>query len=104
MTPLLVHGQSEPRAAAAHSRAEEGNRRETKAQDKQGDAKTRSIKERRGEVDSLGKILAKAAPRSPGKSLAGATHPTPAERATLEPTGSDPINYIGTRAREAPPW
>ena len=28
LTPLLVHGQSEPRAMAAHSRAKEGSRRE----------------------------------------------------------------------------
>ena len=28
----------------------------------------------------------------------------PAERATLEPTGSDPINCVGTKAREAPLW
>ena len=42
--------------------------------------------------------------RSPGKSLAGATCPTPAERATLEPKGSNAINHIGTKAREAPPW
>ena len=104
MTPLLVHGQSEPRAAATLSRAEEGSRREAEAQDNQGDAKTRSAGGQEGEVDSLGKILAEAAPRSPGKSLAGATCPTPAERATLEPTGSNPTNYIGTKAREAPLW
>ena len=28
----------------------------------------------------------------------------PAEQATLEPTGSNPTNYIGTKAREAPLW
>ena len=28
----------------------------------------------------------------------------PAEQATLEPTGSNIINYIGTKAREAPLW
>ena len=28
----------------------------------------------------------------------------PAEQATLEPTGSNPTNYIGTRAWEAPLW
>ena len=99
-----MHGQSEPRAAATLSMAEEGSRREAEAQDNQGDAKTRSAGGQEGEVDSLGKILAEAVPRSPVKILAGATCPTPAERATLEPTGSDPINYIGTRAREAPPW
>ena len=33
LTPLLVHGQSEPRAAATLSRAEEGSRREAEAQD-----------------------------------------------------------------------
>ena len=28
----------------------------------------------------------------------------PIERATLEPKGSNTINHIGTKAREAPPW
>ena len=28
----------------------------------------------------------------------------PAERATLEPKGSNTINHIATEAREAPPW
>lgn len=79
MTPLLVHGQSEPLAVATLSREEEGSRREAKAQDDQGDAKTGSAGGQEGPVDSLGKILAEAAPRSPGKSLAGATCPMPAE-------------------------
>ncbi|EMS63710.1 Tubulin beta-2 chain [Triticum urartu] len=40
----------------------------------------------------------------PGKTLAGATCPMPAERAALEPRGSNAINHIGTKAQEAPPW
>lgn len=28
----------------------------------------------------------------------------PAERATLEPKGSNTISHIGTKAQEAPPW
>ena len=68
LTPLLVHGQSEPRAAATLSRAEEGSRREAKAQDNQGNAKTRNTE---GEVDSLGKILAEAASAAPARALPG---------------------------------
>ena len=64
---------------ATLSREREGSRREAEAQDNQGDAKTRSVGGQEGEVDSLGKILAEAAPRSLGKSLTGATCPTPAE-------------------------
>ena len=79
MTPLLVHGQSEPRATATLSRAEEGSRREAEAQDNQGNAKTRNAREQEGEVGSLGTILAEAAPRNPGKSLAEATCLMPAE-------------------------
>ena len=79
MTPLLVHRQSEPRAAATLSRAEEGSLREAEAQYNQGGAKTRSTGGQEGEVDSLVKILAEEAPRSPGKSLAGATCLTLAE-------------------------
>ena len=30
--------------------------------------------------------------------------PDAGEQATLEPTGSNPTNYIGTKAREAPLW
>ena len=73
-----MHGQS---STATLSKAEEGSRREAEAQDGQGNAKTKDTKEREGEVDSPGKILAGAA------SAAGATCPTPAERATLEPKG-----------------
>ena len=40
----------------------------------------------------------------PGKSLAMATCPMPAKRAALETRGSNAINHIGTKAREAPPW
>ena len=55
-------------------------------------------------MDFPGKTLAEPGPRNPGKSLAGATCPTPAECATLEPKGSNAIEHIGTKAREAPPW
>ena len=50
MTPLLVHGQSEPRAAATPSRAEEGSRREAEAPDGQGNTKTRNTGEQKGEL------------------------------------------------------
>ena len=83
-----MNGQSEPRAAATPSRAEEGSRREAEAQDNQGNAKTRNTGEQRGEVDSPGKIPCRGGLHGPGKGLAGATFPTPLERATLEPKGS----------------
>ena len=59
-------------------------------------------KEQEGEVDFPGKIC-RGGPRNPGKGLAGATCPTPAECATLEPEVSNIINHIGTKARDAPP-
>ena len=43
-------------------------------------------------------------PQRPRQDPCRAARPTPAERATLEPTVSNPTNYIGTRAREAPTW
>ena len=84
-TPLLVHRQSEPRATAARSRAKEGSRREAEAQDGQGNAKTRNTKEQR---DKAG---------SPGKTLAGATCPMPAERAALEPRVPTPSTTLEPR-------
>ena len=84
-----MHGQSEPHATATLSRAQEGSRREAKAQDGQGNAKTKDTKEGEGEVDSPGKALARGSLRGPGKSLAGATCPMLTERATLEPTVSN---------------
>ena len=75
LTPLLVHGQSEPRTTATLSRAEEGSRREAEAQDNQGNAKTRNTGEQEGEVDSLSKILAEAASAAPASPFAGATRP-----------------------------
>ena len=71
LTPLLVHGQSEPHATATLSRAEEGSRREAEARDNQGNAKTRNAGEEEGEVDSLGKILAEAASTAPARALPG---------------------------------
>ena len=100
LTPLLVHRQSEPRAAVAHSRAEEGSRRETEAQDKQGDAKTRSIKEQRGEVDSPGKTLAGAASAAPARALPGQLAQRQQSEPPLSPRVPDAANnYIGPSAR-----
>ena len=66
-----MHGQSEPRAAATLSRAEEGSRREAEAQDNQDNAKTRNTKEQEGEVDSPGKALAGVASAAPARALPG---------------------------------
>ena len=71
LTPLLVHGQSEPRATATLSRAKEGNREEAGAQDGQGNTKTRNTKEQEGKVDSPGKALAGAASAAPARALPG---------------------------------
>ena len=55
LTPLLVHGQSEP-----HPRPHlAGQRREAGAQDNRGNAKARKTKEQRGEVGPPGKGLAR---------------------------------------------
>ena len=96
MTPLLVHGQSEPRSAATVNKVEEGSQREAEARDDQGDDKTGSTGGQEVEVDSLGKILAGAAPAAPARALPGQlsqcqrskpplSPPTPTQPAALEP-------------------
>ena len=55
-------------------------------------------------MDSTGKALAGGSLHGPGKSLVGATRPTPTERAALEPTNANPTDHGWTRAREAPLW
>jgi len=103
LTPLLVHGQSEPRATATLSRAEEGSRREAEAQDNQGNAKTRNAGEQEGEVDSLGKILAEAASAAPAKALPGQLARLQQSKPPLSPrVPTPPTNYIRTKAWEAP--
>ena len=76
---------------------------ETKAQDGQSNARTETQRAR-GRGGLPRQDPCRGGLRGPGKSLAGATCPTPAERATLEPQVSNIINHIGTKAREAPPW
>src|SRR3989337_3001182 len=71
LTPLLVHRQSEPRAAATLSRAEEGSRREAEAQDNQSNAKTRNTKSKRASWTPPGKTLAGAAPAALARTLPG---------------------------------
>ena len=86
--------------AATLSRAEEGSQRY-----KTGKATPRPETQRaRGRGGLPRQDPRWGSLRSLGKILAGATCPTPAERATLEPKGSNTINHIGTKAREAPPW
>src|SRR3990170_6683582 len=99
-----MHGQSEPRATATLNRAEEGSRREAKAQDNQSNAKTRNTKSKSARWATPRQDPCRGGPHIPGKSLAGAACLTPVERAFLEPKGSNAINHIGTKAREAPPW
>ena len=69
-----------------------------------GNAKARNTRQQRGEVETPGKAFAGAASAAPARTLPGQLARTPTERATLEPTGSNPTNYDWTRAREAPLW
>ena len=66
-----MHGQSEPRAAATLSGAEEGSRREAKAQDSQGNAKAKNTKKQKDEAGSPSKTLAGAASVAPASPLPG---------------------------------
>ena len=59
-TPLLMHGQSEPRPWPHQA----GQRREAGAQGNQSNAKTKRHKDQEGEVDSPGKTLAGALARA----------------------------------------
>ena len=91
--------------AATLNKAEEGSRRETEAQDEQGNAKTRSIKEQRGEVDCPGKTLAGAASAAPARALPGQLAQRQQSEPPLRPKVPNATNnYTRTRAREAPPW
>src|SRR4051812_13497747 len=103
-TPLLVHGQSEPCAAATRSRAKEGSRREAEAQQKTIKATPRpETQDNKGVGWSpLTRPLPGQASAAPARTLPGQLAQTPTERATLEPTGSNPTNYGWTRAPEAP--
>ena len=69
MTPCARAVRATP--AATLSRAEEGSRREAKAQDNQGNAKTRNTGEQEGEVDSPGKALVEAASAALARALPG---------------------------------
>ena len=100
-----MHGQSEPRAAATPSRAEEGSRREAKAQDNRGNAKTRNTKEQEGEVDSPGKAPAGAVSPAPARGMPGQLAQRQQSEPPLSPRVPNAVNnYIGPRAREAPLW
>ena len=103
MTPLLVHGQSEPRAMATLSRAEEGSRREAEAQDKQDNAKTKNPKSRGAKQVPPARPLPGGL-SGPGKTLAGTAGPTPTERATIEPTAPNAVINMGPGLGKAPLW
>src|SRR3989337_1943809 len=58
LTPLLVHGQSEPRAAATLSRAEEGSRRRSRITRQPKQRQDQKHKEKEDKVDPPAKPLA----------------------------------------------
>ena len=91
-----MHEQSEPRATATLSRAEEGSRREAKTRDNQGNTKTGMAGEQLGKVDSLSKILAEAASAAPARALPGQlaqcqrSKPPLSSQAPTQPTTLEP--------------
>ena len=93
---------------ATHNRphlARQGRRTMVEPKDKISKATPRPRhREQRDEAGSLGKVLAGAASAAPARPFPGQPAPTPTERATLEPAGSNPTNCGWTRAREAPLW
>ena len=89
---------------ATPSRAGEVNQGKTEAQDSQSNAKTKNAKKQRGGAVSPDKTLAGDSLSNPGKTLAGAAHPTPTERATLEPTVLNAIIHVGPGLGKAPLW
>lgn len=100
-TPLLLHGQSEPRPRPQQA----GQRREAGAQGNQSDAKTERHKEQEGEVDSTRKTLAGAASAAPVRALPGQLARRQKSEPPLSPrVPTPPTNHIGTKAREAPLW
>ena len=92
MTPLLVHGQSEPPAMATHNRAGKGSRRRSRSHKaKQSNDKDQGHKDQIGVAGSPARTLAGAASAAPARPLPGQLAPTPTERATLEPMASNTI-------------
>src|SRR3989337_2101520 len=98
LTPLLVHGQSEPRATATLRRAEEGSRRRSHGTRQPKQCQDQKHKEQECKVGLPGR------PPQPRQEPCRGTCQTPVERAFLEPKVSKAINHIGTKAREALPW
>ena len=61
-------------------------------------------REKEGEVDSPGKTLAGVASAASARTLPGQLAWLQQSAPPLSPRGSNTINHIGTKAREAPPW
>ena len=95
LTPLLVRGRSEPRAATTLSREEQGSRREAEGPRQTRQHQGRDHKEQRDEAGSPDKTLARAASAAPTRPLPGWFAQTPVECATIEPTVSNNINHVG---------
>ena len=99
MTPLLVHGQSEPRPRPQLA----GQGREAGAQDSQGNAKTRDTKGKRARWTPSARPLPRQPPQPRQEPCRGSL---PDANRVHHPwaEGSNSINHIGTKARGAPPW
>ena len=102
LTPLLVHGQSEPPATATHNRAGKGSRREAEGtrQTKQRQGPRPQRSDGRSRFPRQGPLPGQ--PQRPRQDPCRGSSPTPAERATFEPTNARQTHW--DRAREAPPW
>ena len=94
-TPLLVHGEPEPRAMATHNRAKEGSRREA-----EGSRQTRQHQGPRPQsADGRSRLPrqdpCRGQPPQPRCAPCRGSSPTLAERATLKPMASNVNNHVG---------
>ena len=94
-----MHGQLEPRLRPHLA----GQRKEAKPQDNQSNAKPETRRaEGRGELPRQDPCRGR--PPQPRQEPCRGNLPNTSKAATLEPKGSNTINHVGTKAREAPPW
>ena len=97
-TPLLVHGQSQPRICGHAWR-----RRGSKDPRLPEHSQARNMKSRRARWTPPERPLP-GQPTQPQREPCRSNLPNASRTATLEPKSSDTVNHIGTKAREAPPW
>ena len=104
MTPLLVHGQSEPPATTAHEQGKRGKPEKSQGhRDKQSKTtKDQDHKGCTGNTGCPGKDPCRGQPQHPRQDPCRGSSSTPTERATFEPTDAEQSRW--DRVREAPPW